>query len=78
MESQLQDLGDETARHFEEVLPGALADHEQVIVLMHVPPFREACWHEGRISDDNWAPHFCCIAAGDVLKDQMTRHPIAG
>lgn len=75
LSSQLQELGDETARHFREVIPSALADHQHVIVLMHVPPFREACWHEGHVADDNWAPHFCCVAAGEALKDIMRQHP---
>jgi len=75
LELRLKELGDETARHFLKVLPTALADHDHVIVLMHVPPFREACWHEGRISDDNWAPHFCCIAAGEALLTVMREHP---
>jgi 3',5'-cyclic-AMP phosphodiesterase len=75
LESQLQELGEETARHFREVVPKALADHEHVIVLMHVPPFREACWHGGQLSDDDWAPHFCCIAAGEALAEAMKQHP---
>ena len=74
--NKLHELGDETARHFREVVPRALERHEHVIVLMHVPPFREACWHDGRISDDNWAPHFCSIAAGEALTDIMKRHPL--
>ncbi|MCA9071195.1 MAG: metallophosphoesterase [Planctomycetaceae bacterium] len=75
LEHQLQELGDETAKHFHEVIPQALTTHEHVIVLMHVPPFREACWHEGKTSDDNWAPHFCCIAAGEALLEIMKLHP---
>jgi predicted MPP superfamily phosphohydrolase len=35
----------------------------------------EACWHEGRISDDDWLPHFTCQAVGDVLFDAMQKHP---
>jgi predicted phosphohydrolase len=75
LESQLNDLGTETARHFRETIPQALADHEHVIVLMHVPPFREACWYQGKVSDDNWAPHFCSIAAGEALVEVMQQHP---
>ena len=45
------------------------------MVLTHVPPFREACWHEGQLSCDNWSPHFTCKATGDVLVDVMTAHP---
>ena len=48
---------------------------QHIMVLTHVPPFREACWHEGRISDDNWLPHFTCKAVGDVLIEAMAANP---
>jgi 3',5'-cyclic AMP phosphodiesterase CpdA len=69
---KLNDLGDEAAAHFRSVLPGALDGFKHVLVLTHVPPFREACWHEGRISDDDWLPHFTCKAVGDALREAMT------
>lgn len=71
----LERLGDEAAAHIRQVLPEALARFEQVILLTHVPPLREACWHEGRLSDDNWAPHFSCKAMGDAILDIMPKHP---
>ena len=40
-----------------------------------LPPLREACWHEGQTSNDEWAPHFTCKAMGDVLLETMRRHP---
>ncbi len=73
--AKLRALGDEAADHFRGVLPDALRRFQHVLVLTHVPPFREACWHAGRISDDDWLPHFTCKAAGDVLRDAMTGHP---
>ncbi len=72
---KLQELGDEAAAYLRSVLPDALERFRHVIVLTHVPPFREACWHEGRISDDDWLPHFSCKAVGDVLREAMTAHP---
>jgi predicted phosphohydrolase len=45
------------------------SDAKRVIVLTHVPPFREACWYEGRTTDDNWAPFFVCGQVGRVLRD---------
>lgn len=75
LQQQLQKLGDAAAAHLSRVLPLALDSFSHVLVLMHVPPFREACWHEGRTSDDDWAPHFVCQAAGDVLIDSMRRRP---
>ncbi len=74
LQQRLEQLGDEAAAHLRRALHDALEHHRRVIVLMHVPPFREACWHQGRISDDNWAPHFVCQAAGDVLRNCMLDH----
>ena len=72
---RLAALGDEAAAHFRRWLPEALAKHERVILLTHVPPFREACWHEGRTSDDDYLPHFASRAAGEVLREIMASHP---
>ena len=68
--AKLHVLGDEAAAHFRGVLPEALSRFRQVVVLTHVPPFRESCWHEGNISDDKWLPFFTCKAVGDVLHEK--------
>jgi len=71
----LKRLGDEAARSLAMRLPAVLEEFEQVYVLMHVPPFRESCWYEGRISDAQWLPHFTCRAMGDVLLMAAERYP---
>ena len=71
----LHRLGDEAAAHLQTVLPTALERHRQAIVLTHVPPFRQACWHEGHISGDHWLPHMTCAAAGDALAPIMQQRP---
>ncbi|MDX1992340.1 MAG: metallophosphoesterase [bacterium] len=68
-------LGDEAAAYFRQTLPAALSRHEHVYLVTHVPPFRDACWHQGRISGPDWLPHFGCKAVGDVLLDVMHHHP---
>jgi 3',5'-cyclic-AMP phosphodiesterase len=73
--AKMHALGDEAAAHFRTVLPDALSRFRHVLVVTHVPPFREACWHEGRISDDNWLPFFTCKAVGEVLAEAMRAHP---
>ena len=72
---KLRELGDEAAAFFEAVLTRAAERFSQVIVLTHVPPFKEASWHEGRISDEDWLPHFACQAVGDVLVEVMRAYP---
>jgi 3',5'-cyclic-AMP phosphodiesterase len=71
----LERLGDEAAAHFERVLPDAFVRHRRVIALTHVPPFPEAAWYQGRISDPEWLPHFCAGAVGDVLVRVMDARP---
>jgi 3',5'-cyclic AMP phosphodiesterase CpdA len=72
---RLNALGDAAAAHFRAVLPAALTRFRRLIVLTHVPPFREACWHRGRISDDDWLPHFACRAVGEVLREAVFARP---
>ena len=71
----LHELGDRAAQHVARVLPEALARYAQVVLLTHVPPLAEACWHEGRLSNAEWMPHFTCKAVGDVLLEVMPRFP---
>lgn len=71
----LNSMGDQAATHFQDVLPGALEHFKHVIVLTHVPPFKESCWHEGEISADNWLSHFSLKAVGDVLAECMAGAP---
>jgi predicted MPP superfamily phosphohydrolase len=71
----LKGLADEAAAHVRRLLPMALNKYRDVVLLTHVPPFREACWHEGRLSDDDWAPHFTCQATGQAILEIMRRYP---
>ena len=68
-------LAAEAAAHFAEVLPEALDRFAHVVVATHVPPFREATWHEGRISDDDWIPFFASKIAGEAISDVARRYP---
>jgi 3',5'-cyclic-AMP phosphodiesterase len=66
---------DAAADHIRRVLPSALARFPRVLLVTHVPPFRESCWHEGQISDDEWLPHFTSKAMGDALLEIMRDYP---
>lgn len=71
---KLRALGDESAAQLKKLLDEALAKYPRVIVLTHVPPFKESCWHEGKLSDDEWLPWFSCRATGDVLFAAADKH----
>lgn len=67
-EKKLNQLGDENANRLRRSLETVPEEAEEVIIATHVPPWREACWHEGEISDDTWSPHFTCIAVGQEIE----------
>ena len=71
---RLHALGDEAGDHIRRVLPPALERFSHVVLLTHVPPLRDACWHEGRTSDDDWAPFFTCRAVGDAILEIMPKY----
>jgi 3',5'-cyclic-AMP phosphodiesterase len=71
----LNRLGDAAAQHIAAVLPLALEQHRHVILLTHVPPFRDACWHQGALSGDEWLPHMACQATGAAILKCMEPKP---
>jgi 3',5'-cyclic-AMP phosphodiesterase len=71
----LHQLGDAAAAYFGTTLPAALEYYAHVIVLTHVPPFREAAWHGDRPSDDNGLPHFASQAAGVAIRAAAQQYP---
>jgi predicted phosphohydrolase len=71
----LQEQGRLSAERLRLKLAAAMATHSRVLVVTHVPPFREACWYAGRTTDDFWAPFFVCGQVGDVLREAVERHP---
>ncbi len=72
---KLQALGDGAADHIRDVLPGALRRFEHVMLLTHVPPFPECCFHKGKLLDEKWLPHYCCKSAGDAILEVSSRRP---
>ncbi len=71
----IQALADAEASALRPLLDQALARYPKVVIGTHVPPFKEACWHEGKISNDEWLPYFTCRAVGDAIKDAARAFP---
>lgn len=67
---QMQNLADSDAALLQENLIQALKQQPKMIfVLSHVPPFKETCLYEGKISDDDYLPFFGSKISGDVLME---------
>ncbi len=65
---KMQQLADMDALRLQNDLEKAINQNpKKIIVLTHVPPFREACMHEGEISSNDWLPYFSSKVTGDVL-----------
>ena len=73
--SQLQALGSESAERLRVKLALLPMTAQNVIVITHVPPFRQACWYEGNTTDDHWAPFFVCGQVGRVLREFASKNP---
>jgi 3',5'-cyclic-AMP phosphodiesterase len=75
LQIRLNELGTEAAKHVQEQLNLALRSYDQVILAIHVPPFREACLHNDEVADDFNLPFYCCKAVGDVILEIMGHMP---
>lgn len=65
---KMQQLADIDAFSLKKDLKEAVKQKpKQIIILTHVPPFKDACTYKGRISDDNWLPFFSSKAMGDMI-----------
>ncbi|MFC1744403.1 metallophosphoesterase family protein [Candidatus Riflebacteria bacterium] len=71
----LNSFADSYATWLEEILPRLFMENDEVIILTHVPPFKESCLFKGIPANDNWLPHFTCKAVADVLLEIMRKNP---
>ncbi|HKY69491.1 MAG TPA: metallophosphoesterase [Gammaproteobacteria bacterium] len=73
---KMQQLADQDAQQLKIRLHDAVGEHhpKKVIVLIHVPPFKEVCLHEGKISSDDFLPFFSSKITGDVLVEIAQKH----
>ncbi len=68
-------LGQQAAEDVRPLLNEALVKYETVVVATHYPPYREATWHKGKMSDPYAMPWFSCKAMGDMLFRAALDHP---
>jgi predicted phosphohydrolase len=65
---KMQQLADADAMQLQNNLTSAVNQQvKKIIVLTHVPPYKEACLYNGKISDNDWLPYFSSKVMGDIL-----------
>lgn len=72
----MQKLADQDAHNLKISLINAIKDHrpKKIIIMMHVPPFKEACLYQGVISNDDYLPFFASKITGDLLTQIAQEH----
>lgn len=71
----LTQLGAESAERLAVKLHAVPDTAREVLIATHLPPWREACWYQGQISDDHWAPFFVCGQVGEMLDRAAKERP---
>lgn len=71
----MKSLANGCAQRLRRSLDSACTQFTRLLIATHVPPFREACWYEGRLTDDDWAPYFVSRVIGDVLLEYAEGYP---
>ncbi|MCS5711461.1 metallophosphoesterase [Candidatus Berkiella aquae] len=73
---KMQQLADEDAHGlYEKLCVAAKQNPRKIIVITHVPPFKEAARHEGKVSSDDYLPFFSSKVTGEVLTRFAIENP---
>jgi len=68
-------LAREAVLHVQASIKSAVRYHHNIIVLTHVPPFKESHVYNGKIGDDDAQPWFTSKMMGDMLLDASKAYP---
>lgn len=71
----IQALAQQAADNIRIFLVAALVEVKDVMMLTHIPPFKEASYYRGKQSDDEHLPYYSSKVMGDTLLDVMSQRP---
>jgi predicted phosphohydrolase len=63
------------ANELKERMREAVQQSDNILVATHVPPYSEACWHEGEVSNSDWLPWFTSRATGNAIDEVAGENP---
>lgn len=72
---KLQELSQESADYVYMEGSSALKTHKTLFIATHVPPFMEAAYFKGKMSDSDWLPHFSSKRMGDAILNLAKENP---
>jgi len=72
---KLNELARESVDYIRQKLLEAFENFNHVFVATHVSPFRENSVYAGKVSNDDWMPHFSSKHMGDMLLETTENYP---
>lgn len=75
---KMQQLADADAAHLKTNLEEVIKQRhpKKIIILTHVPPFKDVCMYRGKISNDDFLPFYSSKATGDILMQFAEKNPV--
>jgi len=71
----MQKLAGEAVEHFGKYLHEAFEECERAFAAVHPVPFEEACLYNGKMSSEDFLPHFASRVIGEKLTEIMRGYP---
>jgi predicted MPP superfamily phosphohydrolase len=74
--NKMQQLADNDSTSLGQNLISAIKKNPQkIIILTHIPPFKESCLYKGKASPVGYLPYYCSKSTGDILLSIATNNP---
>lgn len=68
---KLKELGNHYSEILKEKLNKITNNIKNILILTHVPPFKESCVYNNMPTNDSFLPHFSCKSSGDVILEYV-------
>lgn len=76
LQKKMQNLADADATCLKnDLITAVTLKPKKIVVLTHIPPFKEACFHKGKMSGEDWLPFFSSKATGDIIIEIAQENP---
>lgn len=75
LEETMNQLGEEVAGKVAKKIDTALGTYNNIILLTHIPPFKEGCFYNGKPQTKYAIPFFSCKSLGETLIKKAKENP---
>jgi len=71
----MKELAKDAAVSLRSTLTTACKESKRIVIATHVPPYRESCWYQGQMTNDDWAPYFVSRIMGETITEFAAKYP---